>query len=312
MVEYKLSWLYKDWIMIFGLRHIKKLKEINVITEETYNNLVKYFDNYPYAENSFSDEDRELIKAENRKGNFDIFSDKDLLTANRDGIIEENELTCILTELKNRKHDLSDDMLCFKTTPISKVLVLSMLSGGIYDIILSFNYWKTLKENCGYKVSPFWRGLFELFTNFKLFPIFSKYIKGFECKFSHPIFLAILYLICCGQINIQTPNFKLNSIVGIYAWHYNMKLSGLILNPDNEYHIYFKLLILGIAITMLLFSVIKSFIYAYIQHKINKINIAHHKNAPKNPWNVVNIIWVIILSYFVFENTSIILQILFR
>lgn len=296
--------------MIFGLKHIKKLKENNVITEEAYNNLVKYFDNYPYAENSFSDEDRELIKAENKKGNFDIFSDKDLSNANRDGIINTDELTNILTELKNKKIDLTDDTLCFKTTPISKVIVLSILSWGIYNIILSFNYWKTLKENCGYKISPFWRGLFDVFTNFKLFPIFSRYFNSFEIKFSHPIFLAILYLISCGRIGVETPNFNLSSSIVTFVWHYNIKLSGLILDPNNEYHIYYKLLILGIAIILLLFSVIKSFVYAYIQHKINKINMTHHKDAQKNPWNVANVVWVVILSYFAFQSIGVVLLVL--
>ena len=76
--------------MIFGLDRIKNLAETGVISQEKYDALIKYFDNYTYDENSFSEEDRKLIKAENKKGNFDIFSDKDLLCAKRDVIINDN------------------------------------------------------------------------------------------------------------------------------------------------------------------------------------------------------------------------------
>lgn len=98
--------------MIFGLKQIKKLVEQNVITEEKYNNLVEYFENYVYDENSFSEEDKKLVRIENKKGNFDIFSDKDLLETKRSGIITSDEFIAILAALKTvdakQERDLSD------------------------------------------------------------------------------------------------------------------------------------------------------------------------------------------------------------
>ena len=82
-----------------------------------------------------------------------------------------------LQEIVKKEYVENDSTLCFKTTSVVKVLILSIVTCGVYDIILSLNYWKSLKENFGYKVSPFWRGLFNIFTNFRLFPIFAKYCK---------------------------------------------------------------------------------------------------------------------------------------
>ena len=112
-----------------------------------------------------------------------------------------------LREIVKKDYQENDMTLCFKTTSVAKVIILSFVTCGIYDIILCYNYWKSLKENFGYKVSPFWRGFFEMFTNFRLFPIFSKYFEAHNIKFSGAGWIAGLYFICTwidNKISIKT------------------------------------------------------------------------------------------------------------
>ena len=112
-----------------------------------------------------------------------------------------------IQEIVKKEYIESYDALCFKTTSVAKVFFLSIVTFCIYDIILSLNYWKTLKENFGYKVSPFWRGVFNIFTNFRLFPIFAKYFETFNVKLAGASWLAGLYFICTwidNRVNFKT------------------------------------------------------------------------------------------------------------
>ena len=70
-----------------------------------------------------------------------------------------------------RSYEKNDQTLCFPTTSLAKVIILSILTFGLYPIIMSYNYWKKLNENFGYDISPFWRAIFFIYTNFKLFPV---------------------------------------------------------------------------------------------------------------------------------------------
>ncbi len=172
-----------------------------------------------------------------------------------------------LEEIVKKEYVENDSTLCFKTTPVAKVIILSLVTFGFYDVILAYNFWKTLKENFGYKVSPFWRAIFDVFTNFRLFPIFFKYFENFNVKIMSAGLLASIYLICTwidNKISFKMMTLdKTNWILETVSW-------GL--------------------------CVITTLIFAYFQNKINKINEQHYPDAPKNPWKVSNTIWTILFS----------------
>ena len=85
--------------------------------------------------------------------------------------------------------------LCFATTSVWKILFLSVLSCGVYEIIYFFNLWKRLNDNFGYQVRPVARGFFAVITNFWLFGILEKYFKAFDEKAFCGIFIAFLYFL---------------------------------------------------------------------------------------------------------------------
>ena len=170
-----------------------------------------------------------------------------------------------IQEIVKKEYVENDSTLCFKTTSVAKVLVLSIVTFGVYDIILSLNYWKSLKENFGYKVSPFWRGLFNIFTNFRLFPIFAKYFETFNVKLVGAGWLASLYFICTwidNKISFKTAMLE-----------------------NTNWSLEIASLILGIITTL---------VFVFIQNEINKINEQYYPNAPKNSWKLSNTIWTII------------------
>jgi hypothetical protein len=171
-----------------------------------------------------------------------------------------------IQEIIKKEYSENDKTLCFKTTSVAKVIILSLVTGGIYDIILALNYWKSLKDNFGYKVSPFWRGFFVMFTNFRLFPIFEKYFKTYNIKLNGADWIAGLYLICTWADN----KISLNSA----------------LQENTNW---------PLEITSLVLCTITALIFALIQNKINKINEQYYPDAPKNPWSVANTIWTVIL-----------------
>lgn len=170
-----------------------------------------------------------------------------------------------IQEIVKKEYVENDDTLCFKTTPVAKVLVLSIITFGVYDIILSLNYWKSLKENFGYKVSPFWRGFFNMFTNFRLFPIFAKYFGAFNVKLTGAGWLAGLYFIC----NWINNKISLKTIT-LENTDWSLETASLIL------------------------LVVTALVFAFIQNKVNKINEQYYPNAQKNSWKISNTIWTII------------------
>ena len=170
-----------------------------------------------------------------------------------------------LKEIVKKEYVENDTTLCFKTTPITKIFILSIVTFGVYDFILLWNYWKTLKNNFGYKVSPFWRSFWCYFTNFKLFSIFAKYFETFNVKLWSPGWLAMLYL-------------TLGSVAN--------RISSRITKSGNHNW--------SLGITSLVLTIFATLILVLIQKKINNINERYYHNAPKNSWKVSNTIWTII------------------
>ena len=164
----------------------------------------------------------------------------------------------------------NDESFCFETTSLVKIFALSFLTDGLYLVVLSFSYWKRLKDNFGHKVSPFWRAIFIGFSNFPLFQILNKYLKHFDCKgFNAPI-LAITF-------------FFINAAVNRMAF---MSLEQESINWGYE--------AANLILTMMLTSII-----AFVQSQINAINKERFINAPVNKWTKANTIWSIISFVFI-------------
>lgn len=170
-----------------------------------------------------------------------------------------------LKEIVKREYVENDTTLCFKTTSVTKIFILSIITFGAYDFVLLWSYWKTLKDNFGYKVSPFWRSFWCWYTNFRLFSIFAKYFRAFNIKLSGAGWLATLYFILSSA---DTRISFLNANIEETCW--------------------------SLEITSLVLSIITTLILVFIQNKINKINKRYYPDAPKNSWKISNTIWTII------------------
>ena len=101
--------------------------------------------------------------------------------------------------------DYNENELCFDTISVKKVVWLSILTFGIYEIIWFYKCWKTLAVKFGHKVSPFWRAIFAGITGFWLFPTISRYVEKFEMETFDGIFFAILYLLIGWSYRLPDP-----------------------------------------------------------------------------------------------------------
>lgn len=155
----------------------------------------------------------------------------------------------------------NDQTLCFDSIPIYKVIILLFVTIGFYSVVLFYNWWKKLKTDFGYKVSPFWRGLFNGISVFWLFPIFEKYFKCYNISLPSGIY-ATLYFGCVWACN-QLSYHNTSMITEIGSWLFLFGAIAIIVN---------------------------------IQIKINTINKHHYLQAKKNDWKLSNTIWTIICS----------------
>lgn len=186
-------------------------------------------------------------------------------------IIRKEMFMADLKEIVKKEYVENDETLCFESTPIQKCIILLLVSCGFYSVFIFYSYWKRLRDNFGYKVSPFWRGLFAGFTNFSLFPVLDKYFRAHNIKSFNPTVLAGAFLIFCYVSN--KVSYKSMSFESI--------------NPAYEL-IYWIFTLLFIGIIVL------------VQTKINNINSAYYPNAPKNDWKLSNTIWTIVLAIIMF------------
>ena len=107
--------------------------------------------------------------------------------------------------VKGNISDYNENELCFDTILVKKVVWLSILTFGIYEIIWFYKSWKTLAVKFGYKVSPFWRAIFAGITGFWLFPTISKYVEKFEMESFDGMLFAVLYLILNMLYRLPDP-----------------------------------------------------------------------------------------------------------
>ena len=179
----------------------------------------------------------------------------------------ENENQFDNFDLKNivkKEYVENDQTLCFDTIPIYKIIILTVVTAGAYEIILFYSWWKKLKIDFGYKVSPFWRAIFSGFSVFWLFPIFEKYFKCFNIKDFKAGVLAILFFSICFISNRMAFSKYSDTIT-------------------------YQIIDFGLTIVI-------TAICCFVQNRINKINENSYPQAKVNNWKISNTIWTIICS----------------
>lgn len=91
-------------------------------------------------------------------------------------------------------NNIENKVFTFETTPVWKLVVLSLITFSIYDCIWSYRYWKILKKDFGYDVLPLIRAIFMGITNFWLFNILDNHMKLFKLNSIRPVGFALLYI----------------------------------------------------------------------------------------------------------------------
>ncbi|MBN2406182.1 MAG: DUF4234 domain-containing protein [Elusimicrobia bacterium] len=84
----------------------------------------------------------------------------------------------------------------FYYLPVSKVVILSILTLGIYELIWFYRQWSFVKERLKPGIKPFWRAVFGILYCDSLFKTVKKYAdtKGIEAGFSADL-LALAYIL---------------------------------------------------------------------------------------------------------------------
>ena len=103
----------------------------------------------------------------------------------------------------------------FQTTPLRKIIFLSIVTFGIYDIIWCYGLWKSLINKTNYKANPFLRSIFAGIMNFTLFPLINDYLKKHEREGFSSVIFASLYLFMIMLSKLPEPYFLL-SILAIF------------------------------------------------------------------------------------------------
>lgn len=137
----------------------------------------------------------------------------------------------LISMVKNKDIDINE--LWFETTPIYKIVILSILTFGFYNIVLLYNYWKVFKKKFGYAISPSCRAIFCGIYCFSLFPKLDKYIKTFNIASFPPILLAIFFIFLNALSSQPNPNPY--SILNIFTFIIFIIIQNR-LNFINEQH----------------------------------------------------------------------------
>lgn len=137
----------------------------------------------------------------------------------------------LISMVKNKDIDINE--LWFETTPIYKIVILSILTFGFYNIVLLYNYWKVFKKKFGYAISPSCRAIFCGIYCFSLFPKLDKYIKTFNIASFPPILLAIFFIFLNALSSQPNPNPY--SILNIFTFIIFIIIQNKI-NFINEQH----------------------------------------------------------------------------
>ena len=177
-----------------------------------------------------------------------------------------------LRELVKKDYIENDKTLCFETTPINKIVILWIVTLGMYSIVIFYSYWKTFHKNFGYKISPFWRALVSQISGFMFFPLIEKYFNKFDLNLPQKgKMLAIMYFCCWMASCFFSMDNSISSRIGS--------------NPGVGF---FSQLLPYIWAIVALSPVL------IVQRMINKVNENNFPEAPKNEWKLSNTIWTVI------------------
>lgn len=118
--------------------------------------------------------------------------------------------------VKISEYNNEDKKYYFISTPVWKVVYLSLITFGIYEIVMFYKYWKTLRDDFGYNISPIWRAIFAPITGFWLFNIIAKYIKAHEIPAFPPVVFAICYFLLNNIYKVPNPYWLLGFCTVIF------------------------------------------------------------------------------------------------
>jgi len=77
----------------------------------------------------------------------------------------------------------------------AKLIVLSLVTLGLYEIYWFYKNWKLMKRRTGHNIRPFWRALFAVFFCHSLFKSVQESAISHDCQSSlSPGWLAFLYI----------------------------------------------------------------------------------------------------------------------
>jgi len=134
-----------------------------------------------------------------------------------------------------------NDGQCFATAPVWKIVLLSAVTCGIYEVIWFYSLWKRLADKFDYKVLPLVRAIFAGITNFWLFPVLENHFKKLNQKSYSGILIAAIYLFLSLCSNLREPYWLImpigsTIIIALYQHRINQtNLAGFPNAPQNNW-----------------------------------------------------------------------------
>ena len=89
--------------------------------------------------------------------------------------INDDSNFCQYCGEKNIEDNIQNEPL-YNTVPIWKIIILFIMSFGVYEIVWTYNLWKQAQKKYNKNINSILRSLFCPITNFKLFPLINEYI----------------------------------------------------------------------------------------------------------------------------------------
>jgi hypothetical protein len=106
-----------------------------------------------------------------------------------------------------------------------KLVVLSLVTFGLYEIYWFYKNWKLVKIRTGQNIRPFWRAVFAIFFCYSLFKSVkqSAHSLGIPCQMS-PGLLACVYIVLSATWRLPDPLW----LVGLLAFLPLVSVQGVI------------------------------------------------------------------------------------
>ena len=187
--------------------------------------------------------------------------------------VQDETSYCQDDEKKNIE-DVHENNPLYNTIPIWKVIVLLILSFGVYTIPWAYNLWKQGQKKYDKKISPFWRSIFISFTSFKLFPLINDYLMNPPKKETENIDNNI--------INRYINDSEIKPFPATcFAWIYLM--FSWVANALNKMGSYSQSFTIAELLALIL-NIIALIPIVIIQLKINATNYRYSIQAKNDTW----------------------------